>query len=449
MSSGYKSPPPLSPRCALVISAEAEESDDATDRVYDRFQANLADLGSPSRLDVLSALDWLEDSLPVVRLVLPDRSLDRLLELLGWPDAEVVRQASHVISMLSSFPSVMIGYFLEHGLLDFIGRHFPDFGCVRLYRMVASNSSRARDVLLDEGYLGAIESLFASDDATDLEIVTLCRSVVMTELEFDPHGPSVFSLFLRIADFPPGDPALEVELAAAFVRLLRANDAFPPAFVAAALIPRFLQSPCGDPGFVVNVLAMLSVICNAGSGGLVADLLCGGALQFAAASIQVERPAVAEAAVELISDIVMHHPQAIDRNDARSVPARIANLFGSDVYAGVKQACVHFTVVTLALSSERKFDELVHNGCLEVLLTGIELVQADEVGFVLRILIRGHRAENPNHAARYKDDLRSRPHVVAWLEAARAATKVEHAEMAAQTLNLLFPLHRVDLESFQ
>jgi hypothetical protein len=115
----------------------------------------------------------------------------------------------------------------------------------------------------------------------------------------------------------------------------------------------------------------------------------------------------------------------------------IVDLFGSDSFAGVKLSGVHFAIVSLALASERKFDELVHAGCLSLLLAGIDLVQPEEIGWTLRILSRGHRRENASHAVRYLNDLRMRPPVISWLEEVRDGANPEYAAMAAEMLGCI------------
>jgi hypothetical protein len=299
----------------------------------------LADLATNSRLDILSALDWLEDSLNVTDLLLPDCSLHRLLELINCPDLEIVRQASHVISMFVSFLSAMIMLFIHSGILDFIRGHFPDFGCIRLYRFLATNSPQARDALLNEGYLADIESLFDNEKATKSEIVSLCRALVAVPLQFEPHGRAIFHLFTRIADLPlDGDLAIEAEVAGAFVRLLRANDVFISAFVATDLIQRFIQSPATSSDYFLQFFAMLSLICNSND-NFVEYQLHFSILELSAAHIIEDDPFVAAAAVELVSDIFLRQPETMNRCGALEIPERVVDLFGSQLFADVKLAC--------------------------------------------------------------------------------------------------------------
>jgi hypothetical protein len=327
----------------------------------------------------------------------------------------------------------MISHFLENGILAFIHRHFPNFGSISLYCSLASHSVQARDALLAEGYLPAIHSLFDSEDSTREEIVSLCRAIVRHPIEFEPYGPEIFSLFTEIAAFSSDDKSLDFEILNAFLCLVRSNDAFIAGVVLSGLLPRFIQSTADDPDYFLRLLGMLSFICNSND-DLIEHLIEARVLEFASTHLFEEEPHVAAAAVELISDIILKHPEVLDRGTIRDTPETIVDLFGSDPFAEVKLSGVHFAVVSLALASERKFDELVHVGCLSLLLAGIDLVQPEEIAWTLRILLRGHRRENTSHAVRYLNDLRMRPPVISWLEEVRDGANAEYAAMAGEML---------------
>jgi hypothetical protein len=341
----------------------------------------------------------------------------------------------------------MISFFIDNGLLDFIRSHFPDFGTIRLFRFLSVNSSLARDSLLNEGHLSSINSLFDTENSTKSEIISLSRSLVTLPLNFDPYGPSIFQLFSRIADLPlDEDLTVEAELASGFVRLLRSNDRFISAFISSELIQRFIQSPATFSDYYLQFFAMLSLICNCDE-DCVGFLIECGVIELCALHIDEDDPNVGAAAIELVSDVFLKRPEMMDLQ--LEIPEKVVDLYGSQLFANVKLACVHFVIVTMALASERKFDELVAVGCCGVLLEGINLVQEVEIGWVLRILLRGYRGENVGHAVKYRNQLRLYGEVIEWLEEMRGSSKMEWAGMAATLLNFLFPENPVELNDFE
>jgi hypothetical protein len=121
------------------------------------------------------------------------------------------------------------------------------------------------------------------------------------------------------------------------------------------------------------------------------------------------------------------------------VPETVVDWFGSQPLSECKEAAFHFVVVAMALASEQIYDELYGFGCPRVLLAGLDCLQDHQLGFTLRILVRGIRMENEAHTIEYRELLRQYPGVVPFLEDVRGGERAEYAQMADGLLRYMFP----------
>jgi hypothetical protein len=402
--------------------------------------SNVALLSDPDTNIVFDGLDWLEDRLLKINFVLPDDCMQRLMDLIMSEESSLARQAVHVISLSTSFHGGCGEAFIRLGILGFIRDNFPNLGTANLSYNLAVNSAKARDALIEMGYCDLIRLLFDADHQDILTIVQLCKSLVNWPLEFGPHTNMIFDLFSRLPGYlDEMDIDICIEIAKTFRCFIRASPHFLCGIVDEEFLAKFIDLRIDEPDFKLNVLGILSWVCNFGPEFI--PLVIGEKpLGFACDTlVKEDEEDVVTASIDFISDVCLLCPESIRFFSGRNVPRVIVDKFFSDAIGDIKIAAVHFCIVSMALSSEMFFDKLYLVGCVSVVLEGIGMADSDEMNWILRILVRCIRNENKEHTDEYREMLKGYPDVIRKLEELRGCESVKESMMAGTILDMVYP----------
>ena len=411
-----------------------EEESDGFFEVNSLLPEKIEGLMSADENVVLDSLDWLEDSLDRYDVILPDECLGQLLKLSGSSVGSISRQAMFVISQTVAFPSVMTTFLIENDLLSIVNAKFPGDSTVTISLNLVWNSQQTRDLMLENGVLERIDSLFG-DDQDVRELAEFCQGVVRWPLEFEPFGPKIFELFRRLMGlFDPDSLSHACMIAKAFDYLVYANPNFLCATMVTGLVSVFLRCEISDSEFRTEVMNIASCIWNSEFEHFHGPLLQLGLIQYANDSIDEDAPNMSATAVNLLADVVLDIPQLIEKLTDDGIAETVIDMFASQSSALFKRAAVHFLIVMLAMASEKTFQELYSLRAFPVILQALELVEESEFDWTLRIFIRAIRDESNPHTKHYRTMLLSYPFLSEWLAAIQASTTPTLAEKAGNLL---------------